>query len=204
VAIVETNSDSSALEYLTIQLQTATSCSSRYEVLDLAMKHIPGQGLVCEFGVFEADTTNYIAEQLPNRRVFGFDSFEGLPEHWRPSFGPGTFSTGGRLPRVRSNVTLVKGWFEETLATFAAEYSGPVALLHIDCDLYSSSKCAFEHLGERLVPGSVIVFDEFFNYPGWEEHEFRAFSEFVAARRLRHEYLAYNGQHEQVAVRVTG
>jgi predicted O-methyltransferase YrrM len=204
VAIAQTDASLSALEYLTTHFQSATSCSSRYEVLDLALKHISNQGLICEFGVFEAHTTNYLAEQLPHRQVFGFDSFEGLPEHWRPSFGPGMFSTGGRLPRVRCNVTLVKGWFEETLATFAAEYPGPVALLHIDCDLYSSSKCVFEHLGERLVPGSVIVFDEFFNYPGWEKHEFRAFSEFVAARRLRHKYLAYNNEHEQVAVCVTG
>src|SRR3712207_9470534 len=60
----------------------------------------------------------------------------------------------------------------------------PVAFLHADCDLYSSTKCILGNLGNRLVSGSIIVFDEYFNYPGWEQHEFRAFSEFVAERRL--------------------
>jgi hypothetical protein len=55
-----------------------------------------------------------------------------------------------------------------------------------------------------VVPGSVIVFDEYFDYPGWEQHEFRAFAEFVARARLTYEYLAYNRLHEQVAVRITG
>ena len=53
------------------------------------------------------------------------------------------------------------------------------------------------------MPGTVIVFDEYFNYSGWEEGEFRAFQEFVAARKLSYEYLTYNREHQQVAVRIT-
>jgi predicted O-methyltransferase YrrM len=194
---------SATSKHLMAQLQGAKACSSRYEILDLALKHLPVQGLICEFGVFEGASINHIARQLPHRRVFGFDSFEGLPEHWRTSFGAGAFSTSGRPPRVESNVTLIQGWFDATLPAFAAAHAGPAALLHVDCDLYSSTKCILEHLGNRLIPGSVLVFDEFFNYPGWEDHAFRAFSEFAAARRLRHEYVAYNSSHEQVAVRLT-
>jgi predicted O-methyltransferase YrrM len=114
------------------------------------------------------------------------------------------FSTGGRLPRVEPNVKLIKGWFDQTLPRFAEQHPGPVAMLHIDCDLYSSTKCVLDILGDRIGPGAVLVFDEFFNYPGWEEHEYRAFTEFVQARRLSHEYLCYNGEHEQVAIRITG
>jgi predicted O-methyltransferase YrrM len=194
---------SAASRHLMARMHGAKACASRYEVLDLALQDLPVQGLICEFGVFEGSSINHIARRLPHRSVFGFDSFAGLPEQWRPSFGPGAFSTGGRLPRVEPNVTLIQGWFDATLPAFAAEHTGPAALLHVDCDLYSSTKCVFEHLGDRLVPGSVVVFDEFFNYPGWEDHEFRAFSEFAAARRLRHDYLAYNSSHEQVAIRVT-
>ena len=191
-------------KYRAARMGGARPCSSREEVLDAALDRLPRDGLVCEFGVFEAWSINRIADRLPGRTVYGFDSFEGLPERWRESFGPGAFSTGGHLPRVRPNVSLVKGWFDATLPAFAAAHPGPVALLHVDCDLYSSTRCVLEQLGGRLVPGSVIVFDEYFNYPGWEEHEFRAFAEFVARRRLRYEYLAYNRLHEQVAVRVTG
>lgn len=189
---------------LAARLGRATPCSSRDEVLDLALRHLRADGLVCEFGVFEGESINRIADRLPDRTVHGFDSFEGLPERWREAFEPGMFGTGGRLPGVRPNVRLLKGWFDATLPAFAAAHPGPAALLHFDCDLYSSTRCVLEQLGGRLVPGSVVVFDEYYNYPGWEEHEFRAFAEFAARRRLGYEYLAYNRLHEQVAVRVTG
>ncbi len=194
------DSNSATSKHLMKCMEGAQSCSSRYEVIDWALRTIPNQGLICEFGVFEGESINYIAKKLPNRTIFGFDSFEGLPEDWRTNFEHGAFSTGGRLPQVQQNVTLLKGWFDATLPGFAAEHSGPIAFLHIDCDLYSSTKCILQHLGSRLVPGSIIVFDEFFNYPGWEEHEFKAFSEFAAARSMNHKYLAYNSQHEQVAL----
>jgi hypothetical protein len=73
----------------------------------------------------------------------------------------------------------------------------------VDCDLYSSTKTIFDHLGERLRPGSVIVFDEYFNYVGWREHEYRAFQECVHARSLRYRYVAYNTREYNVAVQIT-
>jgi hypothetical protein len=193
----------STAAYIMSRMRQAMLCSDREEVLDIALDRMPRHGLICEFGVFEGQTISYIAKQVPDRNVFGFDSFKGLPETWRGPFQRGVFSMGGRLPSVPANVTLIKGWFDATLPTFAAEHDGPAALLHVDCDLYSSTKCIFAHLGHRVVPGSVIVFDEYFDYPGWQEHEFRAFAEFVAQAGLSYEYLAYNRLHEQVAVRIT-
>lgn len=204
IMVVPEDAEPSALGYLTGRLQEAKRCSSREEVFDCALQHVISSGLVCEFGVFEAASINFIARRLPERAVFGFDSFEGLPEFWRPSFDAGAFNVQGRLPQVQPNVTLIKGWFESVLPVFVSEHDGPVALVHVDCDLYSSTKCVLDHLGARLVPGSILIFDEFFNYPGWEQHEFRAFSEFSGASGLGHEYLAYNSQHEQVAVRIVG
>jgi hypothetical protein len=193
----------STAKYIMRSMKQALLCSNREEVLEFALHRMPSHGLICEFGVFEGQTISYIGKQVPGRTVFGFDSFEGLPETWRGPFERGVFSTGGRLPSVPPNVKLVKGWFDATLPRFAAEHAGPAALLHIDCDLYSSTKCIFANLGARVVPGSIIVFDEYFDYPGWEEHEFRAFAEFVSEAGLCYEYLAYNRLHEQVAVRIT-
>ena len=42
---------------------------------------------------------------------------------------------------------------------------------------------------ERLQPGSIIVFDEYFNYANWERHEFKAWQEFVTKYGVNHEYL---------------
>jgi hypothetical protein len=173
-------------------------------VLDVAIASMPSAGLVCEFGVFEGDTISYIANRVPGRTVFGFDSFEGLPEDWRGPFKAGVFDTGGQLPIVPPNVRLVKGWFDRTLPYFAAEHRDQAALFHVDCALYSSTKSIFSWLGDNIRTGSVIVFDEYFDYPGWEQHEHRAFAEFVTERRYTYKYLAYNRRHEQVAVLITG
>ncbi|CAN5375387.1 hypothetical protein BH20VER3_BH20VER3_02500 [soil metagenome] len=101
-----------------------------------------------------------------------------------------------------SNAELVIGWFNETLDKFLATHPGPIKFLHIDCDLYSSTREVLEACAARLDSGSIIVFDEYFNYPGWQEGEFKAFQEVVAAGRLRYRYIGYNAQHEQVAVNI--
>ncbi|MFO1039693.1 MAG: TylF/MycF/NovP-related O-methyltransferase [Geminicoccaceae bacterium] len=192
----------STAEYITARMTSARLCSCREEVLDIALERMPGEGLICEFGVFEGQTITYLAQHSPDRRLFGFDSFEGLPEDWRGPFERGVFDLKGRLPRVPSNVELIKGWFSATLPGFVGAHPGPLALLHVDCDLYSSTRCILDHLGERIVPGTIIVFDEYFDYPGWEDHEFRAFREFVVDHGVSYRYLAYNRLHEQVAVEI--
>ena len=137
--------------------------------------------------------------------IHGFDSFEGLPEDWRTGFPKGTFRMDA-LPEVRPNVELHKGWFDETLPNFVRQHPGAVAFLHLDADLYSSTKEVLSALGDRLVVGSVLQFDEYFNYPGWREGEFRAFEEFVAESGVEFEYIGYcDGvrNFEQAAVRIT-
>lgn len=45
------------------------------------------------------------------------------------------------------------------------------------------------------------MFDEYFNYPFWDKHEYKAMQEFIAASEKNYEYIAYNKRAEQVAVR---
>ena len=84
------------------------------------------------------------------------------------------------------------------------EGSGPVAIVHMDCDLYASSKTVLELIGPRLVPGTVMVFDDYFNYPNWQAHEFRAFQELVGARRLAYDYVGFTARGGTVLVKITG
>jgi hypothetical protein len=76
-------------------------------------------------------------------------------------------------------VRLHPGWFEGSIPAWLESNPGPVAFIHVDCDLYRSTQTIFMLLAERIVPGTIILFDEYFNYPNWEQHEFRAFQEFV-------------------------
>ena len=72
-------------------------------------------GLVVEFGVWRGQSISFFAS-LTKEMIYGFDSFEGLREDWKGWELPkGTFDLGGVLPPVPSNVTLIKGWFDETL-----------------------------------------------------------------------------------------
>jgi ABC-2 type transport system ATP-binding protein len=159
-------------------------------------------GMALEFGVFSGRTLRMITAAREGKNVFGFDSFDGLPEHWRAGFPAGTFAVE-ELPEVLG-AELVVGLFEDTLADFLVDHPEPVAFLHIDADLYSSAKTVLRHVGPRLRPGSVIVFDEYFNYPGWQDHEYLAWQEHVAETGVRFRYEAHTRDNEQVVVRITG
>ena len=160
-------------------------------------------GLHLEFGVYKGDSINHFAGLVPNVTWYGFDSFEGLPEAWTLGAKAGAFSIGGNLPPVRGNVRLTKGFFENTLPDFVTRHSGEkIALLHIDCDLYSSTVTILKNVADMLAPGTIIIFDELINYHGWEEGEFKALKEFTAAGKLAFEYVAYNRTGGQVAVRI--
>jgi Macrocin-O-methyltransferase (TylF) len=196
------------VDYAKTHMQGAARLSDTIDVLKEGVKIAPETGLFAEFGVWRGKTINVIAALVGNQAtVHGFDSFEGLPEDWNGwngKYRKGTFHMKGALPKVRPNVVLHKGWFDETVPKFAAEHPGtPVAFLHIDCDLYSSTKAIFDSLGDRLRPGSVIVFDEYFNYAGWREHEYKAFQELIETRSLRYRYVAYNDSQMNVAVQIT-
>ena len=158
-------------------------------------------GLVLEFGVATGRTLNHFARVLPDNVVHGFDSFEGLPENWTSRMPKGFFARSS-LPRVRSNCQLWKGWFNNTLPNFVKSHQSPIALLHIDSDLYSSAVTILQELRKQIVPGTVIIFDEYLNYPGWQLDEFKAWQEFVANQKIQYEYIGYVSRHQKVAIRV--
>jgi len=171
------------------------------KVLTFALGQVQHKdGLYLEFGVFSGRTINHAAGQIAGR-IYGFDSFEGLPERWRDGLGAGHFKVN-TLPAVKSNVTLIKGWFDQTLPEFLKEHPGDAAFIHVDCDLYSSTKIIFDCLASRIKPGTIMVFDEYFNYPGWQEDEHKALQEFVARTGMSYEYLCYHRNSQQVCIRM--
>jgi len=193
--------------YISPHLKSAMLFADRYALLDYAVKlarETTAQGLVCEFGVAGGKTLRHIAGQWPGT-VHGFDSFEGLPEDWTGTAEQaGRFNLKGKLPRLPGNAELHIGWFERSLPPFLAAHPGPAALLHLDADLYSSTRTVLEAFADRIGPGTVLVFDEYYNYPNWREHEFKAFQEFVAARGLAYKYVGFSTLQGQAAVQILG
>jgi len=158
-------------------------------------------GQVLEFGVATGRTLNQFAYWLPHKTVYGFDGFDGLPEDWTSRMRKGFFARD-HLPRVRKNCALVVGWFNETLPGFVEKHPETIALLHVDCDLYSSTVTILSNLKNNIVPGTVIVFDEYINYPGWQLDEFRAWQEHCRKYGVAYEYIGRVSKHQKVAVRV--
>ena len=195
---------SSSADYVEQHMADAVIFWSLAEILSYCVQRAPATGLLLEFGVATGKSINLIAAAAGEREVHGFDSFEGLPEDWHGHVETrGSFSRAGRMPQVRANVRLHRGWFRDTLKEFKQAYPGPVAFLHIDCDLYSSTREVLEELADRLQPGTVIEFDEYFNYPNWRQHEFRAWQEFVRSRGIAYRYLAMTAADGRVALVIT-
>lgn len=184
--------------YVNQHMNDAKRLEDRGALLKYALGLTTIDGLFLEFGVATGSTINLIAP-LASNRVYGFDSFEGLPEAWGDYMPKGAFAQSP--PKVHGNAELVIGYFSETLPKFLINHPGDAAFLHVDCDLYSSAKTVLGDLGDRIVPGTIIVFDEYFNYPGWENGEHKALSEFLIDKGLHCTYIGYTDS-QQVAVRI--
>ncbi len=175
--------------------------SLRHELSELACRM--GQdklGDHLEFGVFNGTSlscAHQVLKELSMDHVhsFGFDSFEGLPqEAARDDEGiwfPGQFAcridvTRKLLERRGTDwerVTLVQGWFSDTLNDKTIERYGmtSASVVMIDCDLCSSTATCLEFVAPLLTDSSVLIFDDW-NSHGLAEKklgERKAFDEFM-------------------------
>jgi hypothetical protein len=183
-------------------MRMALNLVTRGELLDYAIKQVENAGLWMEFGVYKGNDLKQIAQHHLGE-VYGFDSFEGLPEDWTHFQRRGRFSLEGHLPsHLPENAKLVQGWFDQALPPFLEQHGEAIAFLHIDSDLYSSAKTVLHLVHDRLRPGTIIQFDDFVNYPGWEDGEHKAFQEFVDLSSLKYEYIGFASSDQAVALRV--
>ena len=157
-------------------------------------------GLILEFGVRHGTSIRQLAS-LTSKPIYGFDSFQGLPEDWYQE-SKEVYSTRGKIPKVPAHVTLIPGWFDQTLPLFLAKYEEDIALINIDCDIYSSTKTVLDLLSARIKKGTIIIFDEYIGNLHWEEDEHKAFMESINRYQWKYEYLFYSAYTKQVVVRI--
>ena len=186
-------------QFMNANLIHAEAHSSSSDVLRAAVAAAP-EGLHLEFGVASGRTLRLICESGPRGRVVGFDTFTGLPEDWRTGFRQGKFAQDS-IPHIEG-AELQIGLFAETLEPFLTSNNDQIAFMHLDADLYSSTKYVLDKCTSRLADGAVLLFDEYYNYPGWQEHEHKAFLEWADANNVNWEYLGFAVAGEQVSVRI--
>ena len=114
-----------------------------------------------------------------DRKVFLFDSFEGIPEYtnedieftesYGASGGDARKSSGITVCRLEDvketmqryrhieNVEFVKGWFCDTLPKF----NKPIAVLRLDCDIYHSYVDCFKYLLPLVSNGGYLIIDDY-------------------------------------------
>lgn len=200
VALAHYRAAMETAEFYTNELLHCREFTDHEEMIRSSLDLARIDGLTLEFGVASGRTINIISKYR-HSRVYGFDSFQGLPESWYGTYNKGAFARSD-LPLVPDNVTLVQGWFVDTLPEFLENHQQQISFLHIDSDLYSSASFIFAAARDRIVPGTVILFDEYFNYPGWQNHEHRAFMEFIEATGLHFSYESFLRNSQPVCVRI--
>jgi hypothetical protein len=156
-------------------------------------------GAVVECGAWQGGSAAMMASAAPSRDVWIFDSWEGLPEPgeldvaaaghrrergWNDASMRSVAQLMLRQPALEpERVHLVKGWFE---ATLRSTDTGPIALLHLDCDWYDSVKLCLDVLYDRVVPGGFIAVDDYDHWLGCR----RAVDEFASQTSLSFQLLA--------------
>ena len=116
-------------------------------------------------------------------------------------FKKGEFNTQGNKPQIDdTKITLIDGWFEDTLPKFVEEHKENVRFINFDADIYSSTKTIFKYLKDRFVKGTVMYFDEYKMYPGWETREYKAFLEFIDETGFDYEYVCRSHDDERCSI----
>lgn len=170
----------------------------------LAAEKVPGS--IVEFGTSTGDWVNRAWElsreaglDVP---IYGFDSFEGLPEPtvddpqgvWKKGDYAEALDVVRRYVRAdeRKAIHLIKGWFCDSVQTPEAQAIGEIAWARIDGDLYASAVDGLNFITPRLANGAVLYFDEFTFDPATGET--KAFIEWVQRTegKFRHEFLGLN------------
>jgi O-methyltransferase len=135
------------------------------------------RGALVDCGAWNGGSSVMLATGAPDRDVWVFDSFQGLPVPGPLDGAESAAFAGdcvGSEDKVRegferfadpAHLHVRPGWFDDTLAG-AAEEIGPVALLHCDGDWYDSVRLTLDVFYERVSPGGFVVIDDYGTWPG--------------------------------------
>ncbi len=163
------------------------------------------EGDILEFGVSKGASLimldRLVSKLIRDRhhrqcRIFGFDSFDGLPDpkgedkkHFKFRHGAYKSNRDSVIRRLKEskadiqNISLIQGWYHESLTPELRENLGieRAAFINIDCDLCESTTAALKWCEPLIDQGTIINFDDWFCYQGSPDHgEQLAFQKFLA------------------------
>lgn len=144
-----------------------------------------------EFGVYKGESANFFSKYV--NKLYCFDGFEGLMEDWLGTSVPkGSANANKKIPKLNSNIEPVVGWVEDTLENFLKKHNPKINFVHMDMDTYSPTKFALEKIKPYLVKDAIILFDELYNFVGWEHGEYKALKEVFKDNEFEYKAFAIN------------
>ncbi len=136
-----------------------------YTLFQFSRATAPLNGCSAECGVYRGGGSVLIAGGAPSRRHYAMDTFEGFPDvlsdvdrHEETGFSDATYSEVSRLFQDYANIIALKGPFSETLPSIAHQ---AFSFVHVDADLYVSTQECLKFFYERMLPGGVMLFDDY-------------------------------------------
>jgi O-methyltransferase len=137
------------------------------------VKDVPGD--MAEFGVYEGNHTIRMADRYPERWVWAWDTFSGMPddgyvEALDSSDPPGKWKPQRDVLKVFGEMKLLKivpvvGKFSDTIPAFpflerAVGRDVKFSFVHVDCDHYSGHKMVLNFIAPRMAAGGIVLFDD--------------------------------------------
>lgn len=163
------------------------------------LKNFPNK-LFLEFGVEKGLTGKIISDFFPNETIYGFDSFQGFKKVSKKSFwsyaGYQKSFANQQIPNVNKNYKIIEGYVEDTLYDFLNSIdidNFDTFFIHLDLDIYEPTKLVLSEILKKNKK-TIVMFDELFNYPGFENHEYRAFFEEVIKKNYNYRYLSFTNK----------
>jgi len=133
------------------------------------------EGDAAECGVYQGGSLRAIAQALPHKKVYGFDTFNGLPKeawsavevHKTGEFSDTALSIAIRNTADLTNVSLIPGLFPESVGeqSTMSLMNSKFSFVYLDFDYYRSTKWAIEWFRPRMSHGAAMVFDDY----GWPD-----------------------------------
>lgn len=131
-------------------------------------------GAIAELGVFQGNSAKVFNSLAPDRTLYLFDTFEGLPEDDllddglsldSPRFSCDLKSVQNFLGDSK-NIVYCEGRFPGS--TDRVEKDTKFAFVHLDCDLYTPTKEGLQYFYPSTLPGGMIVVHDYLSgyWPG--------------------------------------
>ena len=110
----------------------------------------------------------------------------------------GSMNLNKKLPKLRNNI--IPAYMEDTIDNFLKNNNPKINFVHFDMDVYESTKFTLQKIKPYLTKGSILLFDEYYNYINWKEGEYKAFTELFEQDEFK--YKAFNIKGKQTLIQV--